>query len=123
MAAAHEGRLEDARALLVEAIELTCVLGFGPFGARCCDGLAFVAAASGDAARSARLLGAGEAMRRAAGAYRMPAEAAARGDALAAIREMLSEHAIEDELERGSHLTLDEAAEEARHITSVRVGM
>ncbi len=123
MAAAHEGRLEDARALLVEAFEFACVLGFGLLGARCCDGLAFVAAASGDAARSARLLGAGERMRRAAGAYRMPAEAAAREVALAAIRETLSGHAIENELERGSHLTLDEAAEEARHITNVRVGM
>ena len=54
----------------------------------------------------------------------MPAEVAARtGRLRVANRETLSEHAIEAELELGSRLKLDEAAEEARNITSVTVGM
>jgi hypothetical protein len=114
MVAAHEGRLEDARDQLLEALEYVRALGFNDAGAWCCDGLGLVAAEWGDSVRAVRLLGAADALRRAGGGILQPAEAAARASALAAVRDTLGEDEIEAELERGGGLSPDETMEEAQ---------
>ena len=117
LAAARQGRLQDARAQLVEALGHVQDVGFASPGAWCCDGIALVAASWGQVARAARLLGAADALRIASGTIIQPAEEAARAASLALIRECLTEEEIEAELELGRRMTLDEGVEEARHVT------
>ena len=90
IAAAHERRLDEASEHLTEAVEHARALGFPETAAWCCEGLALVAAEPGDVVRAARLLGAGESLRRAGGGVVQPAEAAAREAALAAIHRALT---------------------------------
>jgi predicted ATPase/DNA-binding SARP family transcriptional activator len=113
MAAAHDGRHGTAAELLTEAMEHCLALSFPETAAWCCEGLALVAAAQGDALRAARLLGAGDSLRRSGGGVVQPAEAAARGGALAAIQRTLSDEQVHDALEAGRALSLHEAAAEA----------
>jgi hypothetical protein len=87
-------------------------LGFPETAAWCCDGLALVAAERGDVVRAARLLGAGESLRRAGGGVVQPAEAAAREPALAAIHGALPVEQVHAALEAGRGLSLDDAATE-----------
>jgi predicted ATPase len=114
IAAAHEGSLDEASERLVEAVEHTRALGFPETAAWCCDGLALVAAERGHVLRAARLLGAGESLRRAGGGVVQPAEAAARASALATIHGALAEEQVEAALQAGRSLSLDEAAAEAK---------
>src|SRR5262249_40395052 len=58
LAAVHEGRLREAAAQLDEALQCVNLLGFTETGAWCCEGLALVAASSGEPLAAARLLGA-----------------------------------------------------------------
>ncbi|MDQ3672594.1 MAG: hypothetical protein M3364_09215 [Actinomycetota bacterium] len=118
MGAAHEGRLEEAAGELIEALGYVNLLGFPETGAWCCEGLALVAAQWGDPARAARLLGAGEALRRAGGGILQPAEAVARDAATAAIRVALSDEQLEVALETGRRLSLGEAVAEARGVSA-----
>ena len=78
-------------------------------GAICCDGLAAIAIAWGDPTRAARLLGAAESLRRASGGLLLPADAAARDQALAAVQQTLPRDDIERALEAGSRLGLEGA--------------
>jgi hypothetical protein len=118
MAAAHAGRLDEARDHLVEGLEHVRRVGFADTGGWCCYGLALVAGTGGDAVRAARLLGTGDALLRAGGGILQPAEAAARAASLAAISETLREEEIEAELELGRRLTLDDAVDEARNVSA-----
>ena len=86
MGAAQETRLEEAWRQLGEALEYANSLGFRGISGNCCYGLAVVAAGWSDPVRSARLVGAADELRRASGGLLLPAEAAARENALAAIR-------------------------------------
>jgi non-specific serine/threonine protein kinase len=113
IAAAHEGRLDQASEHLVEAVEHARALGFAETAAWCCEGLALVAAELGDVVRAARLLGAGESLRRAGGGLVQPAEAAARDAAVATIRRALPVEQLQSALEEGRGLSLDDAAREA----------
>src|SRR5215471_7727814 len=79
LAAVHEGRLREAAAQLDEALQCVNLLGFAETGAWCCEGLALVAASSGEPLAAARLLGAAETLRQVGGGVIQPAEAAARG--------------------------------------------
>jgi hypothetical protein len=63
--------------------------------------------------RAARLLGAGESLRRAGGGVVQPAEAAAREAALAMIHRALPAEQVQAALEVGRRLSLDDAATEA----------
>ena len=113
IAAAHERRLEEASDHLAEAVEHARALGFPETAALCCEGLALVAAERGDVVRAARLLGAGESLRRAGGGVVQPAEAAAREAALATIHRALPVQEVQAALEAGRGLSLDDAATEA----------
>ena len=113
VAAAHERRQEEASEHLAEAVEHSRALGFPETAAWCCEGLALVAAELGDVVRAARLLGAGESLRRAGGGVVQPAEAAAREAALATINRALPVEQVQAALEAGRGLSLDEAATEA----------
>jgi predicted ATPase/DNA-binding SARP family transcriptional activator len=113
IAAVHDRRLEEACVHLGEALDHARSLGFPETAAWCCEGLAVVAAELGDPSRGARLLGAGEALRRAGGGVVQPAEAVARERALATIHLALPGEQVEAEIERGRRLSLDEAADEA----------
>lgn len=113
IAAVHERRLEEAAEYLTESFDHARSLGFPETAAWCCEGLAVVAADLGDPVRGARLLGAGEALRRAGGGVVQPAEAVARETALATIHLALPDDQVEAAIERGRRLSLDEAAEEA----------
>jgi hypothetical protein len=113
MAAAHERRLDEATERLTEAVEHARALGFPETAAWCCEGLGLVAAERGDPGRAARLLGAGESLRRAAGGVVQPAEAAAREAALSTIRRVLPVEDLRAALEHGRGLGLEAAAAEA----------
>jgi predicted ATPase/DNA-binding SARP family transcriptional activator len=113
IAAAHERRLEEASDHLAEAVEYARALGFPETAALCCEGLALVAAERGDVVRAARLLGAGESLRRAGGGVVQPAEAAARAAALATIQRALPVQEVQAALEAGRGLSLADAATEA----------
>jgi predicted ATPase/DNA-binding SARP family transcriptional activator len=112
MAAAHERRLDEATERLTEAVEHARALGFPETAAWCCEGLGLVAAERGDPGRAARLLGAGESLRRAAGGVVQPAEAAAREAALSTIRRVLPVEDLRAALEHGRGLGLEAAAAE-----------
>jgi predicted ATPase/DNA-binding SARP family transcriptional activator len=113
IAAVHEHRLADALEHLTAALGHAQSLGFPETAAWCCEGLALVAAENGDAGRGARLLGAGEALRRAGGGVVQPAEAAVRERTLATIRRALADDRLEAEIQSGRRLSLDEAVAEA----------
>ncbi len=112
IAAALERRLEEASDQLAEAMEHARALGFPETAAWCCEGLALVAAERGDVVRAARLLGAGESLRREGGGVVQPAEAAAREAALATIHGALPVEQVQAALEAGRGLGLDDAATE-----------
>ena len=113
VAAAHEGAPDEATTYLVEAVAHARALGFAETAAWCCEGLALVAAERGDVLRAARLLGAGEALRRAGGGVVQPAEAAARETALAAIHRAMPAGEVDAAVDAGRRLSLDDAATEA----------
>lgn len=117
IAAAHDRRLEEASDHLAEAMEHARALGFPETAAWCCEGLALVAAERGDVVRAARLLGAGESLRRAGGGVVQPAEAAARQEAMARIHDSLPADQVQVALEAGRGLSLDAAAAEATGIS------
>jgi predicted ATPase/DNA-binding SARP family transcriptional activator len=118
IAAAHERRLDEAAEHLSEAVEHARALGFPETAAWCCEGLALVAAELGDVVRAARLLGAGESLRRAGGGVVQSAEAAARAAAMATIERALPVEQVQAALDAGSDLSLDDAAAEAIGIPS-----
>jgi non-specific serine/threonine protein kinase len=115
IAAALERRLDEASEHLAEAVEHARGLGFPETAAWCCEGLALVAAERGDVVRAARLLGAGESLRRAGGGVVQPAEAAVREAAMATIHRALPLEQVQAALEAGSGLSLEDAATEAVH--------
>jgi predicted ATPase/DNA-binding SARP family transcriptional activator len=113
IAAALEHRLEEAAEHLTEALGHARTLGFPETAGWCCEGLALVAAARDDSARAARLLGAGESLRREGGSTIQPAEAAVREATMTALRRALPAERLQVALEAGRGLALDEAAAEA----------
>jgi predicted ATPase/DNA-binding SARP family transcriptional activator len=113
IAAALEHRRDEARTHLVEAVEHARALVFPEPAAWCCEGLALVAAESGDLLRAARLLGAAESLRRAGGGVLQPAEATARAAARTALDRTLAPDVVQAAIEEGRRLGLEEAAQVA----------
>jgi tetratricopeptide (TPR) repeat protein len=112
--AAHERRLEEATEHLTEALEHARAIGFPEAAAWCCEGLALVVAGQGDPVCAARMLGAAESLRRAAGAVVQPADGAAREAAAAIIERSLPGEEVEVLLDQGRALSLEEAAAAAK---------
>jgi predicted ATPase/DNA-binding SARP family transcriptional activator len=112
--AAHERRLEEATEHLTEALEHARAIGFPEAAAWCCEGLALVVAEQGDPVCAARMLGAAESLRRAAGAVVQPADGAAREAAAAIIERSLPGEEVEVLLDQGRALSLEEAAAAAK---------
>lgn len=117
IAAVHERRMVEASAHLFEALHHAQSLGFPETAAWCCEGLAVVATHLGEPARGARLLGAGEVLRRAGGGVLQPAETAAREMALASIHVALPGEQVEAAIETGRRFSLDQAVAEATSAT------
>ncbi len=113
IAAAHEHRIDVAAEHLVEALRCARSIGFPDTAAWCCDGLALVAAERADFVRAARLLGAGESLRRSGGSVVQPAEAAAREATMSALRRALPVEQLDAALAAGRDLSLDGATTEA----------
>ena len=86
--AQREGRHAEAVGLLRQALELTVERGGKRLAAECLAALG-VAASSAAPARSARLFGTAEALRRASGVVLSPIELAAMRESLDAVREAL----------------------------------
>ena len=108
-----EHLLEEAAEHLTEALEHALTLNFLETAGWCCEGLALVAAERSDFVRAARLLGAGESLRREGGSTIQPAEAAVREVTMATLRPALPADLLQLALEAGRALTLDAAAAEA----------
>jgi tetratricopeptide (TPR) repeat protein len=113
IAAAHERRFDEAAEHLIEAMTSAHSLGFPDTAAWCCDGLALVAAERGDYIRAARLIGAGESLRRSGGSVVQPAEAVARDTAMSTLRAVLPAEQLNAALRAGRDLGLDGATTEA----------
>ena len=113
IAAAHDRRPAEAADHLVEAMRHARDLGFPDTAAWCCEGLALIAAGRGDFLRAARLLGAGESLRRSGGSVVQPAEAMARAATLTALRHAIPEKDLQVAIEGGRGLGLDAATTEA----------
>ena len=119
IAAAHECRMDEAADHLTEAMAHARDLGFPDTAAWCCEGLALVAAERGDFVRAAKLLGAGESLRRAGGSVIQPAEATARDATMSTLHEALPKEQLQIALEAGRGLSLDDATREALVATRV----
>jgi predicted ATPase/class 3 adenylate cyclase len=110
----HLGEWEQARDPLAQALRVIHDAGHVKFVAISLDHLAAVAAATGNAALAARLLGAGDSAWKSIGvplehAYRLPYVE----HALAIARSTLGDSAYELERERGASMELDDAVREA----------
>jgi tetratricopeptide (TPR) repeat protein len=110
----NRGEWEQARDPLAQALRVIHAAGHVKFVAISLDHLAAVAAATGNAKRAARLLGAGDSAWKSIGvplehAYRLPYFE----HALAIARSTLGDPAYELERERGASMELDDAVREA----------
>jgi len=120
VAAAHECRMDEAAEHLTEAMTHARDLGFPDTAAWCCEGLALVASERGDFVRAAKLLGAAESLRRAAGSVVQPAEATARHATMSTLHEAVPQQQLQIALEAGRALSLDDATTEALALAAAR---
>jgi predicted ATPase/RsiW-degrading membrane proteinase PrsW (M82 family) len=105
--ALRQGRRAEALELLGEALQLAVERGGKRFAAECLAALA--AAASATPARSARLFGTAEALRRASGVSLSPVELAATRESLDGVRDALGEDEFRAQFEAGIDLPIEEA--------------
>ena len=106
--ALRQGRRGTALELLGEALQLAVDRGGKRLAAECLAALA-EAASRAAPARSARLFGTAEALRRASGVSLSPVELAATRESLDSVREALGEDEFRAQFEAGIDLSLDEA--------------
>ena len=114
MAALRKGDLDAAEGHFREALELCIDSRDCWFLSRNVDGLASVAALSGDADRAARLLGAAERLREAVGTTVLPVHQSDRGRSTSLVRTVLSEEEFAAASAAGRSLSVDEALSYAR---------
>jgi hypothetical protein len=109
------GRGRDALALTryQEALRLLGAVPNKPALAKTLEDVAIAVGALGDPARAARLLGAGDALRRAMGSPLFPAEREEYETEVAAVRQTLGDSAFETQWRIGTSMTLERALEEA----------
>ncbi len=113
LAALGQDKLERAAAALEEALTTSRNMGRRPTVINALEGMASLAAAMGDAARSARLWGAAEAAREATGIALPPGDRALHEPYLAAARSGIAEAAWEAALADGRAMSLEEASDYA----------
>jgi predicted ATPase len=117
LAVLEQGRLDEAASLFRECLSVRTELDDSALGTSLDDsplaveGLAAIAVARGDAATSARLLGATEQRRRNSGSRSDPFESARADRTAAAARKGLGENAYRALVAEGSRLELDDAVE------------
>jgi len=109
--ARSEGRLDEARERLGEAIALSPKLARGPRLSDCLEDLAGVALDEGDAARAAVLLGAADALRRSACTPVPPVMIPSIDELAAAARAALGDSAFDEQWTAGQGLTPEEAVQ------------
>jgi tetratricopeptide (TPR) repeat protein len=103
------GRLNEARALLDEALELSLAARSTPFVTLCLAGYAQLAFADGDPDRAARLQGAAEGLRRRVGLPAWPHLRRVEADLAARIRQRLGGGRFDQAFSAGSGLTQRDA--------------
>ncbi|MDX6678714.1 MAG: hypothetical protein QOE31_2766 [Solirubrobacteraceae bacterium] len=106
--ALREGRHAEALGLLRQALELAVERGGQRLAAECLAALAEAASRVGPA-RSARLFGTAEALRRASGVSLSPIELAATRESLDSVRQALGEDEFRAQFEAGIALPIDDA--------------
>jgi len=103
------GRLDEARALLEEALDLSLAARSTPFVTLCLAGYAQLAFADGDPDRAARLEGAAEGLRRRVGLPAWPHLRRAEAELVAQVRHTLGAARFDQAFSAGSGLTQQQA--------------
>jgi ATP/maltotriose-dependent transcriptional regulator MalT len=103
------GRLDEARALLEDALDRSLAARSTPFATLCLSGYAQLAFAEGDPERAARLEGAAEGLRRRVGLRAWPHLRRVEADLVAKIRQRLGGSQFDRAFSAGSRLTQREA--------------
>jgi len=103
------GRLDEARALLDEALDLSLAARSTPFVTQCLAGYAQLAFADGDPDRAALLEGAAEGLRRRVGLPAWPHLRRAEADLVARLRQRLGGSRFDQAFSAGSGLTQRDA--------------
>ncbi len=107
--AALRGRLDEARALIDEALELSLAARSPRFVTLCLAGYARLALAEGDPERAARLKGAAEGLRQRAGLPAWPHVRRVEAELVARLRQRLGADRFDQTFTAGSRLTQREA--------------
>ncbi len=113
LAARDRGDHEQAKASFEEALVMSRDVGRKPSIVNALEGMASLAGALGEAARTARLWGAAEASREVIGVVLAPGERALHEPYLAAARSQQGEAVWEETLAEGRTISLEEAVEYA----------
>jgi tetratricopeptide (TPR) repeat protein len=108
------GRLNEARALLDEALELSLAARSTPFVTLCLAGYAQLAFADGDPDRAARLEGAAEGLRRRVGLPAWPHLRKVETELVAQVRDRLGAARFDQAFSFGSGLTQQQAVADVR---------
>jgi hypothetical protein len=103
------GRLDQARMLLGEALDLSLAARSTPFVTMCLAGYARLAFADGDPERAARLEGAAEGLRRRVGLRAWPHLRPVEADLAAQVRQKLGAAKFDQVFSAGSALTQRQA--------------
>jgi tetratricopeptide (TPR) repeat protein len=114
------GRLDKARALLDQALDLSLAAGSTPFVTLCLAAHAWLALAEGDPGRAALLEGAAEGLRRRIGLPTWPLLRQAEAELVAGVRQRLGAGHSDQAFLAGSALTQREAAAAARNRPDTR---
>jgi hypothetical protein len=104
-----QGRLDEARPLLDEALDLSLAARSTPFVTPCLAGYAQLAFADGDPDRAALLEGAAEGLRRRVGLPAWPHLRRVEGELVARVRHRLGGSRFDQAISAGSGLTQREA--------------
>jgi len=103
------GRLDEARTLVAEALDLSLAARSTPFVTMCLSAYARLAFADGDAERAALLEGAAEGLRRRVGLRAWPHLRRVEADLVAQVRQSLGDNQFDQAFSAGSSLTQQEA--------------
>jgi hypothetical protein len=110
----QRGRLEEARALLEEALDLSLAARSTPFVALCLSGYAWLAFAEDDPHRAAMLEGAAEGLRRRVGLPAWPHMRQVEADLMAQVRQRLSAVRFDQAFRAGFGVSQQEAVATVR---------
>jgi len=103
------GRLDEARTLVAEALDLSLAARSTPFVTMCLSAYARLAFADGDPERAALLEGAAEGLRRRVGLRAWPHLRRVEADLVAQVRQSLGDNQFDQAFSAGSSLTQQEA--------------